>query len=102
MRELDVSLFGFNTHAQDNVFVSAYEGDGRLVIVALNLDFFKIRQPFVIFNGDRSITSMDPYVTTAAVEENVSRKETIPLSGETPEFTFDIPARSIVTFVESD
>lgn len=59
-------------------------------------------QPFVILNSDRSVTTLDPYVTTAAVEENVSRKEPVQLPGESMEFSFDIPPRSIVTFVESN
>jgi glucuronoarabinoxylan endo-1,4-beta-xylanase len=82
---------------QTDIFVSAYTGEDKTVIVALNMGSESVNQQFVTENGDDAISSFTPHVTTS--DENVSEKEPVSLSSDGSSFEFEIPAQSIVTFV---
>lgn len=77
-----------------NVYVSAYEGSGHYVIVAINLGATDVNQPFVIQN--QIITSMTPYRTSAT--DNLAELSLVPVTDDS--FTYTLPAQTITTFVE--
>lgn len=83
---------------QSNVLVTAYEGEEKLIIVALNSGSYSRPQKFVIENSDRQVDAVSPYVTTSS--SNMSQEESISVSSDSSDFVFDIPPQSIVTFVE--
>lgn len=77
-----------------NVFVSAYAGNGHLVIVAINMGSSDVTQPFTLENA--TVTSMTPYVTTAT--SAVAAQAPVAVSGGA--LTYTLPAQSITTFVQ--
>ncbi len=76
-----------------NVYVSAYKGDNKAVIVAINKGSSAINQNFVINNG--SIKSVDRYRTSA--NENLAKTANIDTSNSS--FWANLPANSVSTFV---
>lgn len=77
-----------------DVFISAYNGNGHFVIVAINQNTSDVSQTFMIQNQD--ITSMTPYETTASA--TVAQESAISVTGD--QFTYTLPAQSITTFVQ--
>jgi len=76
-----------------SVYVTAYNGAGHFVIVALNLGATQVSQQFLILN--QSLTSLTPYQTSAS--ESITQLSAVAVSGGT--FTYTLPAQSITTFV---
>jgi glucuronoarabinoxylan endo-1,4-beta-xylanase len=81
-------------YSTPGVYVSAYEGNGHFVIVAINTGTSVVSQPFEIQN--QSLSSLLPYQTTGSA--------TMAQQGEVSvidnQFTYDLPAQSITTFVQ--
>ncbi len=76
-----------------NVSVSAYKGDGKVVIVAVNTGTASVNQNFVMGSGTGS--SMSSWQTTAS--SNMAAGQTYQVSGGS--FTAALPGQSITTFV---
>src|SRR5699024_9668931 len=94
---------GFHRIAADEnpkgeLYVSAYHGDDTTVVVVVNMGSYDLEQQFILENSDHTISSMTPYVTSKT--QNVARDEPLTVSDEYGTFTYEIPAHSIVTFVE--
>ena len=75
------------------VYVSAFKGDGKAVIVATNDTDTTYTQKFNVTNG--SIKKVDRYRTSAS--ENLAKTSNLELSGNG--FYASLPARSVSTFV---
>jgi len=78
-----------------NVYVSAYKGNNKTVIVAVNTGTTAVNQPFIVQNG--TVSSLLPYRTSSA--ENMLQLNAISLSNGT--FTAALPAQSVTTFVQN-
>ncbi len=76
-----------------NVYVSAYKGDDKAVIVAINKGTSDVVQKFAVNNG--SIKNVDRYRTSAS--ENLVKTSSIDTSSES--FWANLPANSVSTFV---
>lgn len=77
-----------------NIYVTAYDGSGNYVIVAINMGGSAVNQPFN-FSG-ASVSSFTPYQTSAsaATLQQLSAVQT-----SNGSFTYTLPAQSITTFV---
>ncbi len=80
--------------SSSNVFVSAYQGNGHFVIVAINLNTSPVNQTVTIQN--QTITSMTPYETSSSA--TVAQQTAVSVTGN--QFIYTLPAQSIVTFVQ--
>jgi glucuronoarabinoxylan endo-1,4-beta-xylanase len=80
--------------ASTNVFVSAYKGSGHFVIVAINMNAGPVAQTLTIQN--QNIASLTPYQTTSSA--TVAQQNAVSVTGN--QFTYTLPAQSIVTFVQ--
>ncbi len=78
---------------ETNVYVSAFKGDGKVVIVATNDTDKEYTKLFNVSNG--SIKSVDRYRTSGS--ENLAKTENLKLTGNG--FYASLPARSVSTFV---
>ena len=78
----------------NGIYVSAYQGNGHFVIVAINQGVTDVSQPFAIQN--QTITSMTPYRTSAT--ENLAELPAVVVTSNS--FTYTLPAQSITTFVQ--
>ncbi|MGD0031467.1 carbohydrate-binding protein [Paenibacillus illinoisensis] len=76
-----------------NTFVSAYKGDNKAVIVAINRGTSAVSQKFVLQNGNASTVSS--WVTDSS--RNLASGAPITVSGG--DFTAQLPAQSVTTFV---
>ncbi|WP_337031346.1 carbohydrate-binding protein [Paenibacillus illinoisensis] len=76
-----------------NTFVSAYKGDNKAVIVAINRGTSAVSQKFVLQNGNASVVSS--WVTDSS--RNLASGAPITVSGGA--FTAQLPAQSVTTFV---
>ena len=76
-----------------NVLVSAYKGDGKAVIVAINNGSSAVTQKFNVSGGN--IASVDRYRTSA--NENLAKTANLETSGNG--FWAQLPANSVSTFV---
>ncbi|WP_062833672.1 carbohydrate-binding protein [Paenibacillus amylolyticus] len=76
-----------------NTFVSAYKGDNKVVIVAINRSTSATSQKFVLQNGNASTVSS--WVTDSS--RNLASGAPITVSNAT--FTAQLPAQSVTTFV---
>lgn len=76
-----------------NVYVSAYKGNGKIVIVAINQGTSAVGQNFVLQNGAASRVAS--WVTDAS--RNMATGAAATVSGDS--FTAQLPAQSITTFV---
>ena len=77
----------------NGVYVSAYTGDGKAVIVAINKGSSSISQKFTV-NG-QSISSVDRYRTSS--NENLAKTSNLALTDNG--FWSYMPANSVSTFV---
>lgn len=75
-----------------NVFVSAYKGDNKAVVVAINRSTSSVNQRFTLQNASASTVSS--YLTDAT--RNLA-SGTVSVSGGS--FTAQLPAQSVTTFV---
>lgn len=80
---------------QTDVSVSAYTGDGKTVVVAINESGQTKEQQFVI-TGTNS-ASVTPYITTAT--KNLETQETVAIESSIDAFLYELPPNSITTFV---
>lgn len=79
-----------------NVFVSAYKGDNKVVIVAINKGTSAISQKFIMQNGaSTSATKAAAWITDST--RNVAAGSDINISAGA--FTAQLPAQSVTTFV---
>jgi glucuronoarabinoxylan endo-1,4-beta-xylanase len=76
-----------------NVLLSAYRGNGNLVIVAINKNTTTTSVPITITGG--TATSMTPYLTSATA--NLAAQTAVTVSGGS--FTAALAATSVTTFV---
>lgn len=75
-----------------NTFVSAYKGDNKAVIVAVNRGTAAVSQKFVLQNGNAS--NVSSWVTDSS--RNLASGAPITVSGGA--FTAQLPAQSVTTF----
>jgi glucuronoarabinoxylan endo-1,4-beta-xylanase len=78
-----------------NVNVSAYKGDDKVVIVAVNTGTGSVNQSFVVRGG--TVSQVSSWQTTAS--SNMTAGQTYQASGGS--FTAALPGQSITTFVGS-
>ncbi|WP_019909451.1 glycoside hydrolase family 30 beta sandwich domain-containing protein [Paenibacillus sp. HW567] len=76
-----------------NIYTSAYKGDNKVVIVAINKGTSAVNQKFVLQNGTAS--SVSTWITDAS--RKVAAGSSINLSNGS--FTAQLPAQSVTTFV---
>lgn len=76
-----------------NVYTSAYKGDNKVVIVAINRGTSAVSQNFVLQNGTAS--SISTWITDAS--RKVAAGASINVSNNS--FTAQLPAQSVTTFV---
>lgn len=81
-------------YSTPNVYVSAYKGNGHFVIVAINMGTSAVSQPFEIQN--QSLSSLVPYQTTGSAA--LAQQGEVSVADN--QFTADLPAQSITTFVQ--
>ncbi len=78
---------------ENNVFTSAYKGDNKAVIVAVNRSASTVSQRFVLQNGNASTAAS--WITDAT--RNLSAGPALSISNGA--FTAQLPPRSVTTFV---
>jgi len=76
-----------------NVYVSAYKGDGKAVVVAVNMGTSAVNQDFTIGSG--TVASVELWRTSA--NQNMAKQSNINLNNGG--FTASLPAQSVTTFV---
>jgi glucuronoarabinoxylan endo-1,4-beta-xylanase len=82
-------------HPQTDISVSAYSGEDRTVIVAINQSNQNKEQQFVI-SGTNS-TSFTPYITSQT--QNLEAQEAVNVEANIDAFLYVLPPNSITTFV---
>ncbi|WP_374955145.1 carbohydrate-binding protein [Paenibacillus sp. PCH8] len=75
------------------VFISAYKGDNKVVVVAINKNTSAVNQPFTVQNGTASAVSS--WITDST--RNLAAGTPVQTSGNG--FTAELPAQSVTTFV---
>ena len=83
------------SNPQPNVYVGAYKGDNKLVIIAINMSSTYKKQQFILSNS--TITSLTPYVTTSSM--NVSEKKSVSVLTDHSSYSYNLPPQSIITFL---
>lgn len=78
---------------QTNVYVSAYKGGGKAVIVAINMGTAGVSQNFVVSGG--SVGSMSRYVTSST--QNIAAGTAV--SASSGSYWAWLPGQSVTTFV---
>lgn len=78
---------------QTNVYVSAYKGSGKAVIVAINMGTAGVSQNFVLSGG--SVSTMSRYVTDSS--QNLAAGTS--LNSSSGSYWAWLPAQSVTTFV---
>lgn len=82
------------TNPATDVYVSAYKGNGKVVIVALNMSSAVKNIKFNIAGGTAPV-SFTPHITSGS--KNLSTETLVNVSGGS--FTYQLPASGITTFV---
>ncbi len=80
---------------QQNVYVTAYEGNGKTVIVILNMGAISTVQPVTLTNS--KVTSFTPYITSAS--QNCQQLSSVTVSSG--KFTANLAPSSVTTFVSN-
>ncbi len=75
--------------------ISAYTGDDKVVVVAINAGRKNKNQQFTFTDG--TVTSVIPYVTSQT--DNMAEKSVVSVTNNT--FTYSLPAKSVTTFVQN-
>ncbi|WP_411955674.1 glucuronoxylanase [Bacillus sp. 28A-2] len=78
---------------EPNVFVSAYKGDNKVVVVAINKNNTGVNQHFVVQNG--SVSEASRWITSSS--SNLQPGTDFNISGN--QFWAHLPAQSVTTFV---
>lgn len=81
------------SNPQTNIYVSAYKGSGKVVIVAINQGNSGVSQNFVLSNG--SVSTMSRYVTDSS--QNIAAGTSLSVSNGS--FWAWLPPQSVTTFV---
>lgn len=84
-----------DANPQTGISVSAYSGEGRTVVVAINQSEQTVEQQFVM--SGTSSASVTPYITSSS--KNLEVQETVDIESSIDAFLYDLPANSITTFV---
>ncbi len=79
-----------------NVYVSAYKGNGKVVIVAVNMNGATQRIKFNVSGGTTPV-SFVPHITSSS--KNLTAEAAVNVTGGS--FTYDLPSLSITTFVSN-
>ncbi|MDT8718481.1 glucuronoxylanase XynC [Clostridium sp. 19966] len=82
------------SNPQTNVYMSAYTGSNKVVIVAINQGNTNVNQNFNIQNGN--VSSVSSWVTSASLNMAKSSSDIMVSNGS---FTASLPAQSVTTFV---
>ncbi|PCK21287.1 glucuronoxylanase [Bacillus pumilus] len=78
---------------EPNVYVSAYKGDNKVVVVAINKNNTGVNQHFVVQNG--SVSQASRWITSS--NSNLQPGTDLTISGN--QFWAHLPAQSVTTFV---
>lgn len=84
-----------SANPSNGVYISAYKGDNKAVIVAINKNTSAVSQKFTFQNGTGG--SVSSWITDGS--RNLAAGSSYSVSGNT--FTAQLPARSVTTFVTS-
>lgn len=84
-----------DANPQTGISVSAYSGDGTIVVVAINQTEQTVEQQFVLTGT--SSASVTPYITSAT--QNLELQENTDIQPGIEAFLYDLPPNSITTFV---
>lgn len=84
-----------SANPSNGVYISAYKGDNKAVIVAINKNTSAVSQKFTFQNGTGG--SVSSWITDGS--RNLAAGSSYRVSGNT--FTAQLPARSVTTFVTS-
>lgn len=82
------------SNPQSNVYLSAYTGNNKVVILAINQGKSPVTQSFNVQNG--KVSSVSSYVTSATSDMVKSNSDINVTNGS---FTASLPAESVTTFV---
>ena len=83
----------------DGVFTEAYrDGANHLAIIAINTNKTTVSQKFIVTGN--TLSSLTPWVTSPDPNDNLVAKSPITLTNG--DFTYTLPAQSVVTFVSWD
>ncbi len=80
---------------QPHVYLTAYAGDGKTVIVIINMNSSSTLQPITLMNS--GVTSFTPYVTSSSL--NCVQQSSVTVSNGT--FNANLDASSVTTFVSN-
>jgi glucuronoarabinoxylan endo-1,4-beta-xylanase len=80
---------------QTDIFVSAYSGEGKTVVVAINESDQTKEQQFVLTGTSRSIAT--PYITSSS--KNLEVQENVNIEPSIDAFLYGLPPNSVTTFV---
>jgi len=78
---------------QENLFISAYKGDGKVVIIAINKGDSAVSESITLHNGDAAT------VSSWMTDHARSLEAAAPISVINGTFTIDLPAQSVTTMV---
>ena len=87
------------TDPSSSLLVEAYRDGCHLAVIAINSDSNGVNQKFV-FSDAPELVSVTPWVTSA--NDKLAAKTAVPVSATDGSFTFTIPGKSVVTFVNWD
>lgn len=79
-----------------NIYISAYKGDGKTVIVAVNMGKKDVDQQFAI-SGGKAPSSFTPHTTSA--DKNMTPENRVNVKDKA--FNYSLPAMSVTTFVSN-
>ncbi len=85
---------GATVNPKTDVFVSAYKGNGKTVIVAINTGSSTLNQQFAFKNA--TITSVTPYLTSET--NNLVKQANVTVNASIGAFSYSLPGKSIITF----
>jgi len=90
--------YGYNrvdatSNPQGNVYTSAYTGDGKVVIVAINQNTYPVNQTFNVQNTN--LGNVSRWVTSGS--QRMAKNSDVPSNNGN--FTTSLPAQSVTTFV---
>lgn len=88
---------GATKNPKSSVFVSAYKGDGKTIIVAINTGNDVTNQQFAFKNT--TVTSVTPYVTSETL--NLVKQANVTVKASIGAFSYSLPAKSVTTFVSN-
>jgi hypothetical protein len=90
---------GASDNPNTGVYTEAYrDSANHLAIIAINTTTATVNQKFII-NGN-SFDTLTPWVTSPDPADNLAAKSPVTLTGG--DFTYPLPAQSVVTFVSWD